>query len=271
MEKEKETAMKNDMLDGLPAHPLAGKTAVVTGGGRGIGASAALLLARAGARLALVGRRAESLKTVADSLPGNTVVIPADLSRPEAPDEVMEALVTQLGQVDVLVSNAGELGSSTTTQELAAEEADALWALNTRAPLLLGAKAAAHMASIGGGSIVNVSSAVGSDRSMANVSLYATTKGAVDALTLALAAEWGASNVRVNAVRPALVRTDFTAQITENPALEEMLTKEYVLGRLGEPEDIAQASLFFASPASSYLTGQLLSVDGGWGSVQARG
>ncbi|QER90472.1 SDR family NAD(P)-dependent oxidoreductase [Streptomyces tendae] len=263
--------MTNNTLDGLPTHPLAGKTAVITGGGRGIGASTALLLARAGARLALVGRSEESLKTLADRLPGATVVIPADLSRPEAPEEVWEALIAQLGQVDVLVNNAGQLGSLTPAQDMTAEEADALWALNTRAPLLLGAKAAAHMASIGGGSIVNVTSAVGSDRSMANVSLYATTKGAVDALTLALAAEWGTANVRVNAVRPAVARTDFSRAVTENPALEEMLTKEYVLGRLGEPEDIAQAILFFASPASSYVTGQLLSVDGGWGSVHARG
>ncbi|MFE3168971.1 SDR family NAD(P)-dependent oxidoreductase [Streptomyces sp. NPDC059224] len=263
--------MTNNTLDGLPTRPLAGKTAVITGGGRGIGASTALLLARAGARLALVGRREESMKALADSLPGATVVIPADLSRPEAPEEVWEALIAQLGQVDVLVNNAGQLGSFTPAQDMTAEEADALWALNTRAPLLLGAKAAAHMASIGGGSIVNVTSAVGSDRSMANVSLYATTKGAVDALTLALAAEWGAANVRVNAVRPAVARTDFSRAVTENPALEEMLTKEYVLGRLGEPEDIAQAILFFASPASSYVTGQLLSVDGGWGSVHARG
>jgi NAD(P)-dependent dehydrogenase (short-subunit alcohol dehydrogenase family) len=268
---EKDITMTNNTLDGLPAHPLAGKTAVITGGGRGIGASTALLLARAGARLALVGRSEESLKTVADSLPGTTVVIAADLSRPEAPEEVWEALVAQLGRVDILVNNAGQFGSFTPAQDMTAEEADVLWALNTRAPLLLGAKAAAHMASAGGGSIVNVTSAVGSDRSMANVSLYATTKGAVDALTLALAAEWGASNVRVNAVRPAVARTDFSRAVTENPALEEMLTKEYVLGRLGEPEDLAQAILFFASPASSYVTGQLLSVDGGWGSVQARG
>lgn len=263
--------MTNNIIDGLPTHPLADKTVVITGGGRGIGASTALLLARAGARLALVGRREESLKMLADRLPVPAVVIPADLSRPEAPEEVWEALMAQLGQVDVLVNNAGQLGSLTPAQEMTAEEADALWALNTRAPLLLGAKAAAHMASVGGGSIVNVTSAVGSDRSMANVSLYATTKGAVDALTLALAAEWGTANVRVNAVRPAVARTDFSRAVTENPALEEMLTKEYVLGRLGEPEDIAQAILFFASPASSYVTGQLLSVDGGWGSVHARG
>jgi NAD(P)-dependent dehydrogenase (short-subunit alcohol dehydrogenase family) len=256
---------------GLPTRPLEGRTAVVTGAGRGIGASTAALLARAGARLALVGRDEQALEKVADTLPDGTVVVAADLSLPEAPEEVWRTVLARLGRVDVLVNNAGALGELTPAHEMTAREADALWALNTRAPLLLGARAAAHMASVGGGSIVNVTSAVGSDRSMAHVSLYAATKGAVDALTLALAADWGGANVRVNAVRPAVTRTDFSRAVTENPALEETLTKEYALGRLGEPEDVAQAVLFFASPESSYITGQLLGVDGGWGAVQARG
>ncbi|MYV53746.1 SDR family oxidoreductase [Streptomyces sp. SID3212] len=262
--------MNSKATEGLPTHPLAGRTAVVTGAGRGIGAATALLLARAGARLALVGRSAESLRGVVDDLPGDTVTVLADLSRPEAPDEVMEALIGQLGRVDVLVNNAGS-GSLTPAHELTAAEADALWALNARTPLLLGARAAAHMAATGGGSIVNLSSAVGGDRSMAGVGLYATTKGAVDAATLSLAAEWGASGVRVNAVRPGVVRTDFSAGITGNPALEATLTKEYALRRFAVPDDVAQAVLFLAGPASSYLTGQLLNVDGGWGSVHARG
>lgn len=261
--------MTYESVEGLPTRPLAGRTAVVTGGGRGIGASTAVLLARAGARLALVGRREESLKEVADRLPGDTLVVPADLSLPEAPEEVIEAVVREFGQIDVLVNSAGG-GNLTPSHDVTADEADALWALNARAPLLLGAKAAAHMARTGGGSIVNVSSAVGSDRSMAGVSLYATTKGAVDATTLALAAEWADSGVRVNAVRPGVVRTDFSAGITSNPDLEATLTTEYALGRFAGPEDVAQAVLFFASPAGAYLTGQLLSVDGGWGSVHAR-
>ncbi|MEV4346288.1 SDR family oxidoreductase [Actinoplanes sp. NPDC049596] len=263
--------MTEHTMNALPSRPLAGRTAVITGGGRGIGHSTAVLLARAGARVALVGRRIESLRATADSLPADTVVVPADLSEPDAADRVTTALLQRLERVEVLVNNAGEAGSFTPTPDLPAAEADALWALNVRAPLLLGSKMAAHMAAAGGGSIVNVSSAVGSDRSMAGVTLYATTKGAVDALTLAMAAEWGSRNVRVNAVRPGLVHTDFSASITGNTALVQTLTKEYVLGRLSEPEDVAQAILFFAGPAGAYLTGQLLNVDGGWGSVHARG
>ncbi|AWS43125.1 SDR family NAD(P)-dependent oxidoreductase [Streptosporangium sp. 'caverna'] len=248
---------------GLPARPLDDRTAIVTGGGRGVGAGIAALLARAGARVALVGRSEDSLRTVAGRLPKDTEVIVADLSQPDAPAAVMDTAIRRLGRVNVLVNNAGG-ENFTASHELTAQEADELWALNGRAPLLLGGKAAAHMASIGGGSIVNISSVIGSERSIANQSLYAATKGGVDAITRSLAAEWGHKGVRVNAVRPAVTRSDMSAAIFADPAIERSLSAQYALGRLGEPEDIAQAVLFFATAASSYVTGQTLSVDGGW-------
>jgi NAD(P)-dependent dehydrogenase (short-subunit alcohol dehydrogenase family) len=235
--------------EGLPKRPLIGKTAVVTGGGRGIGASIATLLARAGAQVALVGRSEASLRAVAEKLPNNAEIIVADLSQPDAPAEVIN-------------NAAGE--NFTASHELTAQEIDELWALNGRAPLILGGKIAAHMASIGGGSIVNISSVIGSERSIANQSLYAATKGGVDAITRSLAAEWGRKGVRVNAVRPAVTRSDMSATIFADPEIEKLLSAQYALGRLGEPEDIAQAVLFFATEASSYITGQTLSVDGGW-------
>jgi NAD(P)-dependent dehydrogenase (short-subunit alcohol dehydrogenase family) len=253
----------NDEIEGLPARPLAGRTAVVTGGGRGIGASIATLLVRAGARVALVGRSEDTLRALAEKLPQDTEVIPADLSQPDAPAAVMDAAIRQLGPVNVLVNNAG-IENFTASHELTAQEADELWALNSRAPLLLGGRAAAHMASIGGGSIINVGSVVGSERSIVNQSLYAATKGGVDAITRSLAAEWGRKGVRVNAVRPAVTRSDMSATIFANPEIEKSLSAQYALGRLGEPEDIANAVLFFATASSSYVTGQTLSVDGGW-------
>ncbi|GAA4586482.1 SDR family oxidoreductase [Planotetraspora phitsanulokensis] len=253
----------NEESEGLPARPLIGRTAVVTGGGRCVGAGVAGLLARAGARVALVGRSEDSLRAVARELPRDTEVIPADLSQPDAPAAVIDAAIRRLGKVNILVNNAGA-ENFTPSDQLTAQEADELWALNGRAPLLLGGKAAAHMASIGGGSIVNISSVVGSERSIRGQSLYAATKGAVDAITRSLAADWGGKGVRVNAVRPAVTRSDMSAAIFTNPDLKNALTAQYALGRLGEPEDIAQAVLFFASDASSYVTGQTLSVDGGW-------
>jgi NAD(P)-dependent dehydrogenase (short-subunit alcohol dehydrogenase family) len=248
---------------GLSPFPLAGKTAVVTGGGRGIGASIATLLSRAGAQVALVGRSEESLRATAADLPKETEVIVADLTDSGAPEAVFQAAVERLGRIDVLVNNAAA-ENFTAANELTAQEADDLWALNTRAPMLLAGLAAAHMAGNGGGSIINIGSVIGSERSIANQVLYSVTKGGIDGLTRALAAEWGPRGVRVNAVRPAVTRTDMSAAIFTNPDLEHALTTQYALGRMGEPEDIAEAVLFFATPASSFVTGQTLSVDGGW-------
>ncbi|MEV0850134.1 SDR family oxidoreductase [Streptomyces sp. NPDC049954] len=154
------------------------------------------------------------------------------------------------------------------SHELTVAEVDELWALNTRAPLLLGGRAAAHMASLGGGSIVNVSSDIGSVRGLPGQSLYAATKGGLDGVTRSLAAEWGPDGIRVNAVRPAVTNTDMSAAVWADPELHRALSSQYPLGRLGEPEEVAQAVLFFASPASSYVTGQILSVDGGWFAAQ---
>lgn len=257
----------SELFEGLPSRPLEGRTAVVTGGGRGIGASVAVLLARAGARLALVGRREESLLRTARELPGGAETIPVDLSMPEAPELVVETAIRRLGRVDVLVNNAAA-ENFTASHELTVAEADELWALNTRAPLLLGGRAAEHMASLGGGSIVNVSSDIGSLRGMPGQSLYAATKGGLDGVTRSLAAEWGPGGVRVNAVRPAVINTDMSAAVRADPELHTALSSQYPLGRLGEPEEVAQAVLFFASPASSYVTGQILSVDGGWLAAQ---
>ncbi|MFD8613111.1 SDR family NAD(P)-dependent oxidoreductase [Streptomyces sp. NPDC059631] len=257
----------SEQPEGLPARPLEGSVAVVTGGGRGIGAAVAALLARAGARLALVGRTEETLARTAGELPPGTATVVADLSRPEAPAEVMGTVLDRFGRVDVLVNNAGA-ENFTASHELTPAEADGLWALNARTPLLLGGLAAAHMAARGGGSIVNVSSDIGSVRSIPNQSLYAATKGAVDAVTRSLAAEWGDRGVRVNAVRPAVTDTDMSAAVFADPGLERALTAQYALGRMGRPQDIAEAVLFFASPASSFVTGQILSVDGGWLAVQ---
>ncbi|MBQ1017612.1 SDR family oxidoreductase [Micromonospora sp. D93] len=251
------------MNEGLPIHPLAGRTALITGGGRGVGASVARLFATAGARLALTGRSEESLRKVADSLQDGAVIIPSDLSRDGETERLFDATLARLGQLDILVNNVGAL-NFTQSQKLTEAEADDLWRLNARSPLILAGRAAEHMASRGGGSIVNLSSVIGSERAIANQTLYGATKAAVDGMTLAMAAEWGPKGVRVNAVRPAVTNTDMSAPIFADPEWKKTLTAQYALGRLGEPEDIAQAVLFFASPASSFVTGQLLSVDGGW-------
>lgn len=224
---------------------------------------AADLFATAGARLALAGRSEASLRKVADNLPDGAEIIVADLTAPGEAERLADVAVARLGTLDVLVNNAAA-ENFTPSHELTEREADELWRLNTRAPLILAGRAAHHMATHRDGSIVNISSVIGSERAIAHQSLYATTKAAVDGMTRALAAEWGPRGVRVNAVRPALTRSDMSAAVFDDPDLSAAMTRQYALGRLGEPEDIAQAALFFATPASSFVTGQTLSVDGGW-------
>jgi NAD(P)-dependent dehydrogenase (short-subunit alcohol dehydrogenase family) len=254
-------------LDVLSAEPLTGRTAVVTGGGRGIGAGISALLARAGARVALVGRDEQTLKATADQLPHDPLVVPIDLTAPDAADAVLSAVLDAFGRLDVLVNNAGG-ANYTPSQQLTAAEVDTLLTLNVRTPLLLAAKAAATMASTGGGSIVNISSVIG-EHGLPGSSLYGASKSGVDGVTRALAAEWGPHGVRVNAIRPGVTRSDMSGIIFSDPqVVSKMAAADYPLRRLGEPEDIANGVLFLASDASSFVTGQIIAIDGGWSATR---
>ncbi len=250
-----------DLQTPPPDQPLLGQRALVTGGGRGLGAVISARLARAGARVAITGRDEETLQQQAAQLPNNPVTVAADLADPAGPQQVLADVLHQMGGLDVLVNNAGVFHYGPSDQ-LTPGEIDALFAVNTRGPLLLAAAAAAHLAAHRGGSIVNISSALGATGS-ANGSLYAASKGALDASTRALAAEWGPEGVRVNAVRAGLLRSEVTRFLTENEQLRHRYEQTVPLRRLGANEEVAEAVLFLASPASAYITGQILNVDGG--------
>ena len=246
---------------GVAERPLTGRRALVTGGGRGLGTAISTHLARAGARVAITGRDADSLHRQAAQLPEDTVTVAADLTDPTGPRRMLAEVVDQLGGLDILVNNAGVFHHGP-SNELSAADIDAIFAVNTRGPLLLAAAAAAHMADHDGGSIVNISSGLGHIGS-AGGSLYAATKGALDSVTRALAAEWGPRGVRVNAVRSGLLRSDATRFLTEDDELRERYEATVPLRRLGENDDVAASVLFLASPAAAYITGQVLDVDGG--------
>jgi NAD(P)-dependent dehydrogenase (short-subunit alcohol dehydrogenase family) len=255
--------MPQDRIPARDGQPLAGKTALVTGGSRGIGAAISRRLAGAGARLVLVGRDESTLKAVASELPNEPVVVVADLAESRAPLTVLDQAKSAVGTINVLVNNAGGPGGGPSDQ-LTPEVADKVWALGLRAPMLLAGYAAAEMAKDGGGSIVTISSGL-SRQGMAGVSLYSAVKGGMESATLALAAEWGPGQVRVNVVSAGATRTELGAWIVENQAVRENYLKKVPLGRVGEPDDIADTVLFLSSPAGSYITGQVIAVDGGWG------
>ena len=240
---------------------LAGRTALVTGASRGIGAATARALDRAGARVALVARDEKALQDVAAALHHQPLVIAADLSQPEEPLALAAHALQALGRVDILVNNAAS-AARLATSDTTASTIDQMLAVNVRAPLLLIGALVPAMTAYGSASIINLSSVsglVGTPQRAA----YAATKGAVDAATRSLAIELGPFGIRVNAVAPGVVDTDLWARNKAIPGVIEAIEAVTPLRRWGEPEDVADVVVFLASDYARFVTGETISVDGG--------
>ena len=240
---------------------LDGRTALVTGASRGIGAACARALDDAGARVALAARSVGDLEKVASDLSNDPVVLEADVSDAAVVAELVPRAVGALGRLDVLVNNAG-ISMTVPTGSLSTEQLDQIHAVNLRSVIQLSAAAADVMAGAGGGSIVQMSSLAGSVGS-SMMTAYAATKGAVDAATRAMAAEWGPQGVRVNSVAPGVIATEMWEAGRSIPGAIEAIEKLVALRRWGTPEDVADVVLFLASDASRYISGQTICVDGG--------
>jgi len=240
---------------------LDGRRALVTGASRGIGAAVARALDAAGARVALAARDRQALDGVAAGLVHDPLVLPVDLSDPDAPARLAAEALAGLDGVDVLVNNAA-LAARLATEETGAELVDRLYAVNVRAPILLVGALVPSMRAGGGGSIVNVTSVsglVGTPRRAA----YAATKGALDAVTRSLAMELGPDAIRVNAVAPGVVDTHMWAANKQIPGVIEGVEAQTPLRRWSTPEDVADVIVFLASDAARFVTGETVSADGG--------
>jgi NAD(P)-dependent dehydrogenase (short-subunit alcohol dehydrogenase family) len=235
---------------------LDGRTALVSGASRGIGAAIARALDAAGARVALAARDRSRLDEVAAGLVNEPVVLESDLARVEAPARLATAALAELGRVDILVNNAAIAHRGPTTA-LTAEVIDAQYAVNVRAPLLL---IAALLPGVR--SIVNLSSVSGVVGTP-NRAAYAATKGAIDAASRSLAMELGPSGVRVNSVAPGTVDTALWAANRAVPGVIEEVEAQTALRRWATPDDIAGVVVFLASDAARFVTGETICADGG--------
>lgn len=243
-------------------HELNGKIAVVTGASRGIGEASARALDAAGARVVLTARTVSDLNRVAGDLANDPVTLDADLSAPRAGTELAVRVLEAVGGVDILVNNAG-IPMRRKPEGLTEEDFDRVFSINVRSLLMLTLGLGPSMAARGGGSVINISS-VASLRGPLGRVAYAGTKGAVDAMTRALAADWGPWGIRVNALCPGLIATAiWEADRRDVPGLSEQLEERIALKRWGHGNDVADVVVFFASDASRYVTGEVVAVDGG--------
>lgn len=247
---------------------LEGKTALITGGGTGIGLAIAKRFYNEGAVVVIAGRRKEKLEQgTADIAPDGQRVysIQADVSKDEEAKRLIKETVARTGRLDVLVNNAGVMRFGA-LHETPAKDWDLMMQINTFGPWRLMVYAAPYMRKVGGGSIINISSIAGI-KAFPNTGIYSASKAALQTLSQVMAMEWAADQIRVNCILPALIEdTELVIPIMgkENvPAFWEKLRPLHPMGRAGKPDEVADAALFFASSQSSFITGTLLSIDGG--------
>lgn len=242
---------------------LKGKIAVVTGGTRGIGFAVVKKYLENGAKVVLFGSRQETADKAVAALKEENQAWEVEGMAPNLSDAAavagaLEKVKERYGRIDILVNNAG-ISQSTKLYDYKPEEFDKIMDLNVKAIFYATQPAAKIMKEQGGGCIINTSSMVSISGQAAGVG-YPASKFAVNGITISLARELGPDNIRVNAVAPGVTKTDMVAALP--PQLVEGLVKNIPLRRAGEPEEVANAFVFLASDMASYITGEILSVDG---------
>lgn len=246
---------------------LEDKVAVVTGGAGGIGRAISSAFVDAGATVIVVDVDAEGVDAFARTFGNGRTPLTGhalDITSERAVEALFVRLIDQFGRIDVLVNGAG-VALRAPAVEHSLEAWEKVMSVNVTGTFLCSRALARHVKPSQGGAIVNIASIMGMSGGglYPNVS-YQTSKGAVVNMTRALALEWSKQGIRVNAVAPTYVRTDFIKPIVSNPVLLARIEAMTPLGRLAEPEDVASATLFLASPASAMITGHILAVDGGF-------
>jgi len=257
--------MDRPELRGKNLFDLTGRVAVVTGAGKGLGRAMALALAAAGADVVVSSRTAADIDEVRDEirdLGRRADAVPADCADETSCEHLIASTIERLGTVDILVNNAG-INVRKPILELHAEEFDRVLKTNLYGYFYCARAAGRHMVARGSGKIINISSMMGRVALPAQ-GAYASSKGAVEQLTNVLALEWAQAGVQVNAIAPAYCETPLTQAVFNDPERHRFVCERTPMGRWGQPYELAGAVIFLASDASSFVTGHVLKVDGGW-------
>jgi gluconate 5-dehydrogenase len=248
------------------SHPfdLSGRVAVVTGGGRGLGLAMAEAMARAGARVYINGRDRAVLAAAAAPLTAAGLAIfplPFDVAETDAGIAALSEIAEREGRLDILVNNVGQRLRAP-IEAIGPAEFSTMLDVNVAAPYALSRAAAEHMRRGEYGRIILLSSTA-ARRARAGDAAYIAAKGAIEALTRALAWEWGSAGITTNAISPGPFATEANAEMARDPATIAVLKANSPAGRWGRPDEIGGACVFLASPAASYVNGAILNVDGG--------
>jgi gluconate 5-dehydrogenase len=245
---------------------LTNKKALVTGGGRGLGRAIAIGLAQHGADVAVTSRTVAELEETADAVRAagrECVVVPGDASRKSEIDRVVGEVANGLGRIDILINNAG-VDAAAPAIDYTEADFDFVLDVNLKAYFFFAQAVAKLMIANGGGAIANNSSICG-EVAVKNISAYNISKGGVNMLTKSLALEWAPHGIRVNAFSPAYMQVFMPGAAGEHDEAKEQAVRDLTpLARRGRPEELVGPVVFLVSDASSYVTGEVLMVDGGW-------
>lgn len=241
---------------------LSGKVAIITGGGSGIGKAIAQAFVREGAKVVIAGRDSKKLDAAAREIGSECLAVSADVSKGDDVQKLADAALGKFQRINVLVNNAAVLLPGT-AESLSEEDFDQTFAVNVRGLWLLSRAVLPHMRASGGGSIVNIASVLSLVGARNRVA-YAASKGAVMAMTKAMALDHAGENIRVNCIAPGIVETEMVAKFSTDENARKHRVAMHPMGRFGRPEEIASAAVFLASDESGWTTGSLITVDGGY-------
>jgi NAD(P)-dependent dehydrogenase (short-subunit alcohol dehydrogenase family) len=243
---------------------LQGKVALITGASRGIGRAVAIGLAQAGADLAIASRKLPDLEKAADEIRKTgrkCLPIAAHIGRIEEINHLVTRVLEEYGKIDILINNAATNPTMASALDVEERAWDSVMNLNLKGLFFLSQAVARNMKEKGGGKIINIASIAGISPDI--LPIYSISKAGVIMATKVMAQQWAQYNIRANVVAPGMTKTGFSQPLWSNPDILKAVTSRNPMGRIADPEEMVGAIIFLASDASSYVTGQVLAVDGG--------